>query len=110
MVVDGLHPRVFKNCSEAFLISITLIFKQSIVTRSVLVLWRPSKITPIFKKDCKLKASDYRPVSLTSVPFKIMEGILYDHVIKHCLEDNLLTQNRHGFIPNKSCVTNLLET
>ena len=35
--------------------------------------WRDAHVTPIFKKDLKNKPENYRPISLTSIPCKLME-------------------------------------
>jgi hypothetical protein len=72
--------------------------------------WKEANITPIFKKGCKSDASNYRPVSLTSVPCKIMERMIRDVIMEHLLANDLIRKNQHGFMPGKSCTTNLLET
>jgi len=38
-------------------------------------------VVPIFKKDNKHEASNYRPVLLTSIPCKILESIIRDAVV-----------------------------
>ena len=55
-------------------------------------------------------ASNYRPISLTLIPCKIMERLIRNAMIKHLLDNNLLNPNQHWFSPGKSCATNLLET
>ena len=54
--------------------------------------------------------SNYRPVSLTVVPCKIMEGILREKIEDHFYKNNFLAKQQHGFVRSKSCTTNLLET
>ena len=39
-----------------------------------------------------------------------MESIIKDMILNHLLNNKLISKCQHGFIPNKSCVTNLLET
>ena len=65
--------------------------------------WKLANVTPIFKKGSKSNPSNYRPVSLTSVPSKIIESLIRDCMIEH------LTSSQHGFMNRKSCLTNLLE-
>jgi hypothetical protein len=108
--LDGLHPRVLSECANAFATPLSLIYKRSFATGSVPDLWKKSNVTPIFKKGSKLKASNYRPVSLTSVPCKVMEHIVHNRIIRHCIENALIAKAQHGFVPRKGCVTNLLES
>jgi len=71
--------------------------------------WRDANVTPIFKKGSKHSTDNYRPVSLTSIPCKIMESIMKDEMLDYLLRHNLLKSSQHGFMPKKSCATNLLE-
>jgi len=42
-----------------------------------------ANVSPIFRKGMKNNHGNYRPVSLTSGPRKIMDGILRDHLLDH---------------------------
>ena len=53
--------------------------------------------------------SNYRPVSLTSIVCKIMEGIVKDNVTTHLMMHKLVSTNQHGFVKRRNCTTNLLE-
>ena len=52
--------------------------------------------------------ANYRPVSLTSIPCKVFESILKDNIMQHLKENNLIKESQHGFMPGKSCTTNLI--
>ena len=45
--------------------------------------WREANITALFKKGSKSASQYYRPVSLTSVIYKLMKSIIKDEIIKH---------------------------
>ncbi|XP_065675767.1 uncharacterized protein LOC136091975 [Hydra vulgaris] len=93
---DGLHPRVLSKYSATFAKPLSLIYKCSFATGVVPELWKKSNVTPIFKKGSRLKASNYRPVSLTSIPCKIMESILQKRIMEHCVANGLISPNQHG--------------
>ena len=61
-----------------------------------------------FKSGSKSKAENYtcRPISLTSVPWKILERRTWDEIINHM---KLFSKAQHGFIAGRSCTTQLLE-
>ena len=61
------------------------------------------------KKRSRLCPSNCRPLSLTSIPCKIMERIFFEKVMEHLVSKNLLFKQQHGFIKGKSCTTNLLD-
>ena len=65
-------------------------------------------ITPLYKKDEKCLASNYRPISLTSVICKIMKSIIKDDSVSYICNNNISTILQHGFLPGRSCQSNLL--
>ena len=71
--------------------------------------WRLANVTPIFKKGSKTDAANYRPVSLTSVICRVLESLLRDVIVDHLVRHKLIYNTQHGFVPRRSCLTNLLE-
>jgi hypothetical protein len=65
---DSVHPRVLKECCMSLSYPLYLVFKKSIETGILPDMWKKVNVTPLFKKGIKLKVSNYRPVSLSSIP------------------------------------------
>jgi ribosomal protein L34 len=70
--------------------------------------WRTANVTAIFKKGERYKASNYRPVSLTSLCCKVQEHIIVSSILKHLDAHQILTGCQHGFRARRSCETQLL--
>ena len=60
------------------------------------------------KKGPKSAPENYRHISLTSVMSKIMVSIVIDAILTHLVKNNLLTDEEHGFVPSRNCITQLL--
>ena len=108
--VDNVHPHVLKNCAHSLKVPLEILFKKSLATGEVPSLWKKANITPLHKSGSKNIMSNYRPVSLTSIVCKIMEGLVKDNIMAHLTKHKLITKNQHGFVKNKNCTTNLLES
>ena len=78
---DLLPARVLKEIEIGSFL--TIIFQKSFDTGIAPKDWRTANVTAIFKKGEKYKASNYRPVSLTSLCCKIREHIVTSNVLKH---------------------------
>ena len=70
--------------------------------------WKLADVVPIHKKGDKDDPGNYRPVSLTSVPCKVLESIIRDELMRHLQEEGLFADAQHGFRPGRSCATQLL--
>ncbi|KFQ88792.1 hypothetical protein N337_06544, partial [Phoenicopterus ruber ruber] len=84
---DGIHPRVLKELAEVLTKPLSIIYQQSWLTGEVPVDWRLANVMPIYKKGRKEDPGNYRPVSLTSVPGKVMEQIILSAITRH-IRDN----------------------
>ena len=66
-----------------------------------------ANVVPVFKKDNKEQAENYRPISLLSIVSKVMERCLFNAIRDHVF--NPICPCQHGFIAERSCVTQLVE-
>lgn len=106
---DGI-PNVFlKNCAQALCIPLCHIFDSSMKDNVLPSCWRTANVVPIHKKGCILDPNNYRPISLTSTCCKVMEKIINREILSFLIKYNLINENQHGFICNRSTNSNLLE-
>lgn len=106
---DGISPRVLKELAVEISPILKIVFESSLSTGIVPRDWRDANVTPIFKKGEHYDPSNYRPVSLTSVPCKIMEHIIVKSLMNHLDSNKILCTQQHGFRKERSCETQLLE-
>ena len=106
---DQIHPKLIKECKDLLLEPLETIFQKSVGTSQIPNIWKEGNITAIFKSGTKTKAENYRPISLTSVPGKLLEKLVRDEIVSHMETNNLFSTAQHGFIKGRSCSTQLLE-
>ena len=106
---DRFHPRFLREVGDILSVPIAIIFTKSLQENAVPRDWRTANVVSIFKKGDRTLASNYRPISLTSVICKMLESLLKDAIMEHLLKNELLRSSQHGFMSRRSCLTNLLE-
>ena len=105
---DGIHPRVLKEIATSIAPALTILYNNTLKHHDVPSDWRTAIITALFKKGDKSDPGNYRPVSLTCIACKILESIIYDHIVKHMIENYLFSNKQYGFISKRSAALQLL--
>ncbi|KAK4825221.1 hypothetical protein QYF61_025493 [Mycteria americana] len=62
---------------------------------------------PIYKKSRKEDLGNYRPVSLTSLPERVIEQIILSAITWHVQDNQVIRPSQHGFMKGRS-LTNLI--
>ncbi|KAJ7411769.1 hypothetical protein BTVI_48682 [Pitangus sulphuratus] len=93
----GIHPRVMRELVEELAKLLSIIYQQSWLSGEVPDDWKLVNVTPIHKKGQKEDPGNYRPVSLTSVPGKVMEQIILSAITQNLQDGQGVRPSRHGF-------------
>ena len=70
--------------------------------------WKLANVVPVPKKYAKMDIANYRSISLTCLVMNIFEKIIRDEILIKCSGSHLLIESQHGFLPAKSCETQML--
>ena len=81
--VDNVHPKVLSRCHETLSHPLQLIFSQSLLEGKLPQQWKDANVTPLHKKGPKSEVGNYRPVSLTSIPCKLLETIIRSRIVQY---------------------------
>ena len=105
---DKIPAKLIKECKDQLAPALVILWRRSLDSGLIPESLLSQTIIPIFKKENKSLASNYRPISLTSHFIKIFERILRDKLINHLETNNLITPQQHGFRRYRSTLTQLL--
>jgi len=99
---------VLQELKGAISLPLSLIFKTSYETDTLPKDWKSANVTAVHKKSDKTVADNYRPISLTSIVCKIMDGIISDALVRHMKTNNFFTDKQFGFLKGRSAVLHFL--
>ena len=105
---DDIHPLMLKKLAFYIALPLYTVMSKSFTESTVPEDWKVAHVSPIYKKGKKNLPENYRPVSLTSVACRLMEKVLKDQIMKHLIDEKLLSNTQHGFMGKRSTVTQLL--
>lgn len=103
---DKISVMFLKQCCCVLSPILKSLFSASICSGKFPDVWKLSYVTPIFKNGDKSLVTNYRPISKISLVAKVFESII-DSKIKPLFQ-NVLIASQHGFISDRSTVSNLL--
>ena len=105
---DQIKPLVLQKLRDVIAPILQVIFQRSLNTGRVPKDWSTAFVCPLFKKGDTSLASNYRPISLTSILCKVLEHVVTTNIVSHMDKYNLLYDLQHGFRSKRSCETQLV--
>ena len=103
---DGHQAKLLKYCASGLASPLSKLYTNFFKSGSIPKLWKLGNVVPVHKKGEKSSVDNYRPISLTCLSMKVFEYCIKDLLMKKC--GHLLDNSQHGFLPNKSCTTQMI--
>ena len=103
---DLVPSFLVKDCKFIFAQPLTYIFNKSLETGHFPEVWKVSRICPVLKSGEASKVENYRPISLLSNFSKIFEIIIHSYI--YPAVRNFISIHQHGFVNQRSTVSNLI--
>ena len=104
---DNIDGIVLMKCKNSLSYPLTLIFNKAYNEGVIPNEWKTANVVPVHKKGDKADIENYRPISLTCLVMKVFEKLVRERLYIVCLEK--VTSHQHGFVPLKSCCSQLIE-
>ena len=107
---DGLHPRILKRLAHSVTVPLMFIFETSMQTRCLPSHCLTYLVVPIYKKASRFDPLNYKPVSITSVPCKILERIIVKQLNAYLNDNSISNDDQFGFRSGRSTKDQVLLT
>ena len=104
---DCITATILKTCTEQVTPLLQQIFQKSLDTGELPLDWQKANVTPISKTGNRSDPANYRPVSLTSIPCKMLEHIIHTNIMRYLEKYKVLNDEQHGFCRGRSSETQL---
>lgn len=104
--LKGIPPFLLQGCVKTFNKTLAM-FKIFPYEGTVPNEWKRDFVVPIYKK-VTVVSLNYRPVSLMSIAFKILEKIIREQIEEVLTHTSYPSGRQHGFRRKRSCMMNLL--
>ena len=105
---DEIHPRLVKELTDHIARPIASFFNQTLADGVLPRDWEKALVSAIYKNGSRNVAETYRPISLTSILSKMVETFIREKIMKHLIDENLLSSKQYGFISGRSTTLQLL--
>lgn len=102
---DGVPAFVIKDCAQIFAYPLSILFNLCISSSCFPSLWKRSKVCPVFKKGDKHDIANFRAISIICNFCKIFEILLHGSIYPKI--SNQISVHQHGFMKQRSTITNL---
>lgn len=102
---DNIPAFIIRDCAHALVKPLTVIFNLSLRSSKFPDIWKHARICAVYKKGDRGNVENYRQITIICNFAKVFEIALHDILYWHL--QGQITMHQHGFMRNRSTVTNL---
>ena len=107
--LDGNHYDMLRRLPLVNIKGVLALFNQSLLSGEVPYSWQRSTIIPIPKKGKPLsEPSSYRPISLTSILWKLLKRVIATRFRWFLESRNMINQYQSGFRKGRGCLDHIV--
>ena len=99
---DGVTARLLKSAGTSIAPSLTSVFGHSAEACKPPDQWKIARVSAAFNKGRKEDRTCYRPLSMLSIPSKLMESCVASTITNHVVTQNLLDSRQWAYRKGKS--------
>ena len=105
----GIPGKLLSQISTPVSFSMSRLFNNLFEIGHFPDLWKIAHITAIYKrsgpKTCK---TSYRPIQILPTLSKVFESVMHVRLLKHCLENDIISEKQAAYLKGDSTVSQLL--
>jgi ribonuclease HI len=105
---DGITGEMLKVLPDTMIASLTVLYNECLKTGEVPEQWQRSRISLIYKEGSIYDPSNYRPISLLSIQYKMFTKILADRLSSFMERNRFLSNDQLGYRHNRDTIEGVL--
>ena len=106
---DNVKSKDIALLGDSISVGLEHVYIKSIELRKYPDLWKLAKVKSAYKKGEHVQVENYRPLSMLSIPGKILEAQICDPLEEHLTKQGLLSDHQWGFRKGRSAEGPLLK-
>ncbi|CAF1009815.1 unnamed protein product [Brachionus calyciflorus] len=108
--ICGIPTKILKSSSLKLRTIIAYLFNCSILSCSIPNDWKTAIVLPLYKnKGSNDNLNNYRAISILPPMAKLFEKLIHKQILAYLNDNNIITNDQHGFRSNHSCESALHE-
>ena len=103
--IKELHSRFGSKICKPIANLLNIVFQKGTYPK----IWKIANVTPVYKrKGAKTDKNNWRPISILPTLSKICESVIHHRILRHMLDNNIITEKQAAYLPKDSTTNQLL--